>query len=168
MGDAVNLADVDNLILAPALSMLPERMNTQAARAMLLAIGLQESRFTHRRQIRGPARGFWQFEVAGVRGILTHRLTRQPITEVLHRLQYQLNEATAIQPVLEHNDILAAAFARLNLWWLPTRLPTATQPVQAWEQYLETWRPGRPHPHTWEGFYQRAWRYLQTGEDSNA
>ena len=28
---------------------------------MLLAIGLQESRFVHRRQIGGPACGFWQF-----------------------------------------------------------------------------------------------------------
>jgi len=162
----VRLADIDNLILAPALSMLPETMNTQAARAMLLAIGLQESRFTHRRQIRGPARGFWQFEVNGVRGILTHPLTRRPITEVLHRLEYRLNEATDLQPVLEHNDILAAAFARLNLWWLPQRLPTADQPVHAWEQYLETWRPGKPHSHTWEPFFSRAWRYVQTGEET--
>jgi len=161
----MKLADVDNLILLPALSMLPEQMNTQAARAMLLAIGLQESRFTHRRQIRGPARGFWQFEVGGVRGVMTHRLTRLPLNEVLQRLQYRNNEATDMQPVLEHNDILAAVFARLNLWWLPQRLPTAEQPVHAWEQYLEAWRPGKPHSHTWEGFYQRAWRYLQTGED---
>jgi len=161
----MKLADVDQLILLPALSMLPERMNTQAARAMLLAIGLQESRFTHRRQIRGPARGFWQFETAGVRGILTHPLTRRPITGVLHRLGYRLNEAAELRPVLEHNDLLAAAFARLNLWWLPQRLPNDAQPVQAWEQYIEAWRPGRPHQHTWEGFYQRAWRYLQTGED---
>ena len=164
----MNLADIDNLVLLPALSMLPEQMNTQAARAMLLTIGLQESRFEHRRQIRGPARGFWQFEVNGVRGVLTHPLTRRPITEVLHRMQYRDNEAVAVQPVLEHNDLLAAAFARLNLWWLPARLPTAGQPVHAWEQYIEAWRPGKPHQHTWERFYNRAWRYLQTGEDSDA
>jgi len=161
----MRLADVDKLILAPALSMLPEGMDTQAARAMLLAIGLQESRFRHRRQVRGPARGFWQFEVAGVRGVLTHRLTRRPITSVLHRLEYRNNESIEVHPVLEHNDILAAAFARLNLWWLPERLPPAEQPVHAWEQYLKTWRPGKPHQHTWEGFYQRAWRYVQTGEE---
>jgi hypothetical protein len=164
----MKLADVNDLFLTPALSMLPKQMDTQAARAMLLAIGLQESRFEHRRQIRGPARGYWQFEVAGVRGVLTHPSTRRPITEVLHRLEYKLNEAVDLHPVLEHNDILAAAFARLNLWWLPKSLPAADQPVQGWEQYLASWRPGKPHSHTWERFYNRAWRYLQTGEEDNA
>ena len=161
----MKLADVDHLILAPALAMLPERMNTQAARAMLLAIGLQESRLQHRRQIKGPARGFWQFETAGVRGILTHPLTRRPITDVLHRLGYRNNEAAELRPVLEHNDLLAASFARLNLWWLPRALPGPTNPVGAWEQYLATWNPGKPHSHTWEAFYNRAWRYVETGEE---
>ena len=53
----------------PALALLPAAMNTPQARCMLLAIGLQESRFVHRRQIGGPARGFWQFE----RGTRTSR-----------------------------------------------------------------------------------------------
>ncbi|MCV6902125.1 MAG: hypothetical protein NTT76_05400, partial [Achromobacter xylosoxidans] len=48
--------------ISPALALLPAGMDTQAAHVMLLAIGLQESRFTHRQQIGGPARGFWQFE----------------------------------------------------------------------------------------------------------
>ena len=161
----MNLSDIDNLVLTPALSMLPPHMDTHSARAMLLAIGLQESRFQHRRQIRGPARGWWQFEVGGVRGILTHTLTRRPITEVLHRLGYRDNEATGIHPIIEHNDILAAAFARLNLWWLPQALPSPVQPVQGWDQYIEAWRPGKPHSHTWERHFQAAWRYLQTGEE---
>jgi hypothetical protein len=165
MGGAVKLADVDDLILTPALSMLPKEMGHPTARAMLLAIGLQESRFTHRRQIRGPARGFWQFEVAGVRGILTHTLTRRPINEVLHRLEYRNNEAVNVQPTLEHNDILAACFARLNLWWLPHALPGPDSIISAWDQYIEAWRPGKPHPQTWEPLYRRAWRYIETGED---
>ena len=37
----------------PALALLPAAMNTPQARCMLLAIGLQESRFVHRRQIGG-------------------------------------------------------------------------------------------------------------------
>ena len=48
-------------ILDPAAKLLPG-MDSAKARVMLLAIGLQESRFEHRRQIGGPARGFWQFE----------------------------------------------------------------------------------------------------------
>jgi hypothetical protein len=161
----MKLADVDSLFLTPALSMLPKEMGHPTARAMLLTIGLQESRFEHRRQIRGPARGFWQFEVNGVRGVMTHPLTRRPINDVLHRLEYRDNEAIDVHKVLEHNDILAAAFARLNLWWLPRALPGPTNPVGAWEQYLETWRPGKPHSHTWEAFYNRAWRYVERGEE---
>ena len=38
-------------ILDPALALLPPSMDTVRARMMLLAIGLQESRFEHRRQI---------------------------------------------------------------------------------------------------------------------
>lgn len=45
--------------IEPALSLLPARMDSSRARAMLLAIGLQESRFEYRRQMNnGPARGF--------------------------------------------------------------------------------------------------------------
>lgn len=52
-------------ILDPALKLLPS-MDSVRARMMLLAIGLQESRFEHRRQLgNGPARGFWQFESGG-------------------------------------------------------------------------------------------------------
>ena len=51
--------------LPAACSLLPARMDTRAARALLVAIGLQESRFEHRRQIGGPARGFFQFEAMG-------------------------------------------------------------------------------------------------------
>ncbi|OMG90710.1 hypothetical protein [Achromobacter xylosoxidans] len=40
----------------PTLALLPAAMDTPAARVMLLAIGLQESRFVRRRQIGGPAR----------------------------------------------------------------------------------------------------------------
>jgi hypothetical protein len=39
-------------------------MDSPKARVLSAAIGHQESRFIHRRQINGPARGFWQFERA--------------------------------------------------------------------------------------------------------
>ncbi len=44
--------------VVPALSLLPGKMDTPEARVMLLAIGLQESHLTFRRQRpTGPARG---------------------------------------------------------------------------------------------------------------
>ena len=41
------------------------KFRSTAADVLLLAIGLQESRFEHRQQIGGPARSFWQFERGG-------------------------------------------------------------------------------------------------------
>ncbi len=61
----------------PALQIIGVR-DTPEGRLMLLAIGLQESRFEHRRQLgNGPARGFWQFEAGGgVKGVMTHLASR--------------------------------------------------------------------------------------------
>ena len=151
---------VNSLILTPALSLLPAHMDSLSARAMLLTIGLQESRFEHRRQIKGPARGFWQFEVTGLHGVLNHRLTTRLAHEALGTLQYREPTAIDLHPVLEHNDILAAVIARLLLWTLPQALPARNQPVHGWDQYLDAWRPGKPHSHTWSRFYSQAWEGL--------
>lgn len=150
LGDAINVA------IAPALSLLPKRMRDDAAVAMLLAIGLQESRFQHRRQIGGPARGLWQFELGGVRGVLTHPESRDGANDVARRLLYPTS-AEAIHEALEHNDVLAAAFARLLLWTLPEKLPEPESPEDGWSHYTRAWRPGKPHPATWAGYYRQAW-----------
>jgi len=53
------LREVMEKAILPALAILPAKMDTPQARVMLLAIGLQESEFAHRRQMgNGPARGF--------------------------------------------------------------------------------------------------------------
>ena len=59
--------------IAPAMALLKGVPDSRESRCLLLAIGLQESRFEHRRQMgNGPARGFWQFETGGVRGVVNH------------------------------------------------------------------------------------------------
>lgn len=140
-----------------ALSLLPNRMSSDPARAMLIAIGLQESRFEHRVQIRGPARGFWQFEQAGgVAGVLSHRTTRTHAKAACEALRYD-PEMAGVYRALADNDVLAAVFARLLLWSHPDALPLREEPNRAWQYYLDTWRPGRPHRATWNEFYERAW-----------
>ena len=141
-------------IIKAGLALLPENMDTPAARGMLYAIAMQESRFTHRRQIRGPARGFWQFEKIGVRGVLEHRASAHIVRPVLHQLRYP-DDPDAIYLALE-NDILAVIFARLLLWRLPMALPGPDEAQEAWNQYIATWGPGRPHRATWDGFYKEA------------
>lgn len=142
---------VRGYVLPAAFSILPPHMNTPAAIQMLMAIGWQESRFSHRAQIHGPARGFWQFERGGGWvGVLKHVKTGKIAAEVLRKLEYPTLDFNA----LADNDILAAAFARLLLYTDPE--PIAKLPEQAWEQYMRIWRPGKPHPENWALAWQFA------------
>lgn len=150
----MTLQDVLRDMIDPALALLPERMSSPAAKAMLLAIGLQESRFKHREQIGGPARGFWQFEQGGgVRGVLFHTASRDYATSLCQDRNVWPN-ARGVYLGLAKDDVLAAGFARLLLWTDPKPLPTNAD--DAWKLYLRTWRPGKPHRHTWDAFYQQA------------
>lgn len=126
---------------------------------MLLAIGFQESGFAHRKQVGGPARGFWQFEASGgVRGVLEHRATKPFVDAALPVLVVNPWDA---YDALEQNDVLACIFARLLLWTHPMGLPKRTEPGIAWSQYLDTWRPGKPHRDMWDGHFDRAWKIVE-------
>ena len=141
-----------------AFAQLPVHMDTPAARAMLLAIALQESRCTYRRQIRGPARGFWQFEQGGgVKGVLKHPETAAFAMATMQAFQYLDTSVDTAYTAIEHHDPLACVFARLLLWTVPAALPTRQNPDESWRHYLEAWRPGKPHRQTWDGFYAEAW-----------
>lgn len=142
--------------IGPALRLLPDRMTSHAATVCMLAIAYQESAMQHRRQIGGPARGYWQFEQGGgVRGVLNHSASKPAIRSVLTALDYDPASTPAeCYVAIEHNDVLAAAFARLLLWTDPAPLPTTAD--AAWALYLRTWRPGKPHPEKWAMNYQKA------------
>jgi hypothetical protein len=144
-----------------ALALLPGRMDSPSARAMLLTIGLQESGFTHRVQRGGPAHGFWQFEKGGgVTGVLVHPMTKPTIDPVLTLLRYPPT-AVACYNALVDNDVLACIFARLLLWTLPGALPMRHDAERGWRQYLAAWRPGKPHPETWRGHFHTAWATVE-------
>lgn len=142
--------------ILPALRLLPLRMDTPAARTMLLAIAYQESEMQHRRQVGGPARGYWQFESGGgVRGVLQHPASEPHIRSALEAIDYRPQSTTAeCFSYIEHNDVLAAVFARLLLWTDAAPLPTDAD--AAWALYLRTWRPGKPHPGKWPANYLKA------------
>lgn len=150
----MNAEEFKALCLDPGLWLLPEKMDTPQARVMLRAIALQESRCVHRKQIRGPARGYWQFEKGGgVRGVLTHSATSDLAIDVCTTLNYSAS-SEVVYGVLADNDTLACVFARLLLWTLPA--PLATTEDAAWNQYIDAWRPGKPHRSTWSKFWQEA------------
>lgn len=161
------LSYLHRFTLPAAYDLLPLPMATIEADAMLLAIALQESEATHRRQVNGPARGFWQFEAGGgVKGVLTHPATAGLARSAMTALCYPRSPTPAAALViLEHNDVLACVFARLLLWTLPARLPGRTASALGWASYQRAWRPGKPRPADWPGNYTRAWALVEPKGD---
>lgn len=137
-------------------ALLPPAFDSPAGKAMLMAIAMQESRWDERRQIGGPARGFWQFEFGGIRGVLNHKVSQPIIRSVLDRLDYNYEPATSYAAV-EHNDVLAFAYARCLLWTIPDPLPIKGEAEEGWNQYIAGWRPGKPYRASWKAFYDQAW-----------
>jgi len=157
------LAEVRDDIIPKAAALLPGIPFTPESNVLLLAIGLQESRFTHRYQIKGPARGFWQFEAGGgTRGVLTHARTRTVADRLVETRHPFILSYRRINEALAKDDGLACAFARLLLWTDPKPLPKLGEPEQAWQYYLRNWRPGKPHRKTWDDLYSRAWGAVST------
>lgn len=153
----MTLPDVIRVAINPAMALLPPRMDSVQARAMLLAIGLVESEFRYRRQLGGPAKSWWQFEAGGgVRGVMRHPATSAIIAEITRRLEYPFQH-DVLHEAMEHNDVLACVFARLLLWTIPAPLPEELEDDLGYFQYLEGWRPGKPHPERWSSRYAAAW-----------
>lgn len=152
---AVNRRAID-----PAMALLPGAMDTPEARVMLLAMGLQESRLTARRQLvgnpprpTGPAAGLWQFEIGGgCAGVIRHPASRYWMARVCHERGVEL-APRALWAALQTDDVLAAAAARLLLFTDPRRLPGLGDEAGAWALYMRVWRPGKPHRGTWAGLY---------------
>lgn len=164
------LRHVHAYTLPAALSLLPPEMDSAAARALLLTIGLQESGFLHRRQLPrteggplGPARSLWQFE-AGARSALAglKRLpnTQPHLSRALEFLRYPAAPhltVSVLQHLTEHNDTLACVCARLLLWTDRRALSGPSKPLEGWEIYLRCWRPGQPRRDSWDEYYRIAW-----------
>lgn len=149
------------IAVSQALAMLPSAMDSPRARVQMLAIGLQESRLTARRQIVGgqpvgPAKGYWQFERGGgCKGVVEHPTSRYWMHQVCEQRGVAFN-ATAVWNAIETDDVLAAAAARLLLFTDPKRLPELGDANGAWNLYVRTWRPGKPHRQTWDALYKEA------------
>lgn len=147
-----------------ALAYLPPQMTSDRARAMLLAIGLQESELHYRRQhLDGPARGLWQFERIGVAEVLRHPASMEHAATLCWRCG-NAGTTAAVYHGLESDDVLAAGIARLALWRYPIALPGKGDPDEGWRQYLEIWRPGRPRKDKWSANWRRAWEMVEGSE----
>lgn len=151
-------SDLLSTAIIPALTRL--NMDSIDARRFMLAIALQESGLTARRQRSadgtesGPASSFFQFEKnGGCRGVLTHRATAPIMRQVCTDFNVEPN-ALALWEAMRYQDIVAACAARLLIYTLPTPMPKTA--ADGWAQYLDAWRPGKPHPTTWAGHWATA------------
>lgn len=150
------LDDVISTAVNPALMLLPRAMNSERSIVMLLAIGLQESRFEHTHQIGGPAHSWWQFEKGGgVRGVMRHPASLAHAKALCAARGVEFEEA-ALFDAMEHDQVLACGMARLLLWTDPKPLPKIGDVESAWALYLRVWRPGKPHPETWPKLYEKS------------
>jgi hypothetical protein len=139
----------------PALTLLPVKMDSDRARVMMLATGLQESELSKRYQTvhgdpyaKGPARGLWQNERGGVQCVMTNAATREHAI-VLCAVRKCPFDVPQVHASLEYDDILAAGFARLFLWADPKPLPQLDDAAAGWATYLRCWNPGKPRPADW-------------------
>lgn len=161
------LSDVIHSAIAPALAILPSQMDTPQARVMLLTIGLQESRFTYRQQIGGPARGFWQCEQGtektrgGIWGFYLHTASRYWLSTLCAARGIAF-DPVAIYSALDCDDVLAAGVARLGLFTDPLALPAVSDVSGSWALYQRVWRPGKPKPDTWPAMHAQAVAALGT------
>jgi hypothetical protein len=147
--------------LTPGLHLLPAKMDTPEARALLVAIAYQESGLNHRRQLGGGvARSYLQFERAGIKGVLKHKASSLYAKEVCRALDVPAS-MPGVYRAVEYQDALAVVFGRLLLWTLPQKLPAKDDVEGAWEIYIEAWRPGKPRPLTWESNHFSAWRAIE-------
>lgn len=156
-----------NNAITPALDALAGAgiADTLPARRILLAIALQESGLTHRRQVSadgresGPAASFWQFEKGGgCRGVLGHAAVAARMRKICIDFNVEATEQ-ALWEAMRYQDIVAAAAARLLVYTLPGGLPLNAD--DGWKQYLSAWRPGKPHPETWAANWALADRVVR-------
>ena len=148
-----------NDIIPAALSLLPEKMDTPEARAILIAIALQETALRHRRQVGGPALGLLQWELPQVGLILRHPVVGPLARNVLATLVYEPGDPPheRIHAAMEHNDILQCAFSRLLLWPDAAPLPKRDNVQGFIATYLRVWRPGRQRLDTLPANWAAAW-----------
>ena len=150
----------------PALLRMFPQFQGRTPECMLLTIAGQETNLAYVYQmdsqgkpIQTLARGLWQFELVGVEGCLNH-----PANGWLAPFLEQ-NGFAGLTPEMIHwalpaSTSLATWLARANLWWYAEDLiePIADydHAEAAWQQYLDIWRPGKPHRETWDAHWLAA------------
>ena len=155
-------------VIRPALTLLREvsgrvAMHSTEAEVLTLAIALQETNGKARWQAgRGPAKGYWQFERSGLRGVLEHAASGRLAIDYLRTIDLSA-DPEAVWAALPYSELAQAGLARLLLWTDPLPLPSVADQEAGWGYYLRNWRPGKPHAHHWAGNWAQAREMVRVG-----
>ena len=122
MSDIVTLSYAKHEIVTPALTKIG--LASPVAINLVTGIGLVESGYRTRKQIGGPALGFWQMEPETERDCWTNFLDYRPLLAGLIRKVALPN--TPASSLLLSNDAYAASMCRIRLYRSPKPLPSAT------------------------------------------
>lgn len=144
-----------SLVLLPSCGLAPLSMNTQQSRLMLMAAAGQESGWTNRMQIGGPARGLWQFDMTAVLDLQAHPVCGPLVLAACAMWDVPSDPATIYEAIAWH-DPLACHMARLLLWADPAPLPAVGDAAGAYACYTRVWRPGVERPAAWALVYAQA------------
>lgn len=157
-----------------AYALLPPALESKAATVLVLAIGIQRTGLSERRQ-RGTAsnraRSFWSFDhgetlrvgaTGGLAAVLMHPVSGPLLKKVLAALQYPVDPTQEVLRVLmmaiEHNDVLAVACAILALQTLTESLAPLGDAAGAYRNFAEAWQPGRMLATDWQANYDTAYK----------
>lgn len=153
-------------VIVPALDYLSRatsisKFDSPAARCELLAIGRQETDFSARQQVGGPAHGFWQFERNGVLAVMHHTASAEHVFRACRDFGIQYG-STVLYEAISTDDVLACVMARLLLWTDPRPAPNIGDMLGGWDWYERCWRPGKPSYSRWkQAAYPQAVTTLQ-------
>lgn len=150
------------MIVDPGLHVLAEAgplptptIHDKRARLLLVAIAGQESGWEARRQTGGPARGFWQFERAGIQAVMNHPEAARSVSSLCALLSIP-HTYDDVYEAIAWNDHLATGLARLLLYTDSNPLPDIGNEKEGWLYYYFNWRPGKPREDDWSANYAAA------------
>ena len=142
----LNLQQVLNVWVKPALDYFPEGLNTPNRQQFMLAIGCIESGYQYIQQIDGPALGFWQMEEFTfydcIENFLNYQSIFTPGWNRLSGLQATQDPAEVAQMInwqrIGYNCRFACYMAAIKIYRAPPALP-AFNDFQGMAQYWKTY-----------------------------
>lgn len=149
-------------VIAEALARLARfepRMDSPAARALMLGTAMVESDLKHLQQIAGPAVGLWQMEPSTHESLWTHYLAFRPS---MHSAMRELVLCEPSAGEMRWNLLYACGMSRLRYWRSSDPLPGLDPRHMAayWKKIYNT-RLGAGTVDKAEPRFEQAIRYIQ-------